>query len=419
MMNLQHVEVVKKGAAAIEEWRRKHPEQTLDLSGVRLHKADLRKANLYKANLERAHLYKADLRRVNLSEATLFEATLFGADLFRANLSGADVSWANLALANLARADFRRADLSNTHLLQANLAEANLSGADLRKADFSIANLSKADFSGANLRAACLHYSDFLETNFSDADLSFTEIVGLSNVNLTGAIMDGTILAMSNLTQCVGLKTVKHNGPSYIDFNTLKMSFFEAGSCLTSDMETFLLNSGIPKEFLETLPGILAKVQYFTSFICYGQPDLDFAERLVKDLKSMGVSCWLYSMDATPGEKVWGEIIQKRREAEKMIVLCSANALVRDGVLKEIEEQIDEDPDKMVPISLDDTWKQNGFLVKRGQRDLKPFLLERTYADFSNPSKYNESLLRLLKGIKKSKDEKAKGDERRKGEGKS
>lgn len=94
--------------------------------------------------------------------------------------------------------------------------------------------------------------------------------------------------------------------------------------------------------------------------------------------------------------------MQKRREAEKMIVLCSAKALVRDGVLKEIEEQIDEDPDKMVPISLDDLWKENGFSVKRGKRDLKPFLLERNYADFSDESAYNNSLRRLLGGLKRT-----------------
>ena len=97
--------------------------------------------------------------------------------------------------------------------------------------------------------------------------------------------------------------------------------------------------------------------------------------------------------------------MEKRREAEKMIVLCSAKALIRDGVLKEIEEQIDEDPDKIVPISLDDTWKESGFPVKRGQRDLKPFLVERNYADFGDKSKYEDALDRLLNGIERANNE--------------
>jgi hypothetical protein len=139
-------------------------------------------------------------------------------------------------------------------------------------------------------------------------------------------------------------------------------------------------------------------VKYCSCFICYGHPDLNFATKIVEDLRAKGVSCWLYDMNATPGKKTWGEITLKRREAEKMIVLCSIKALVRDGVKKEIEEQMDEDPDKIVPISLDDDWKHEGFQVKRGQRDLKPFLLERNYADFKNLD-YNQALNRLLKGI--------------------
>lgn len=96
------------------------------------------------------------------------------------------------------------------------------------------------------------------------------------------------------------------------------------------------------------------------------------------DLKARGVRSWLYDLDATPGEKTWREISIRRREADKMIVLCSAGTLVRNGALREIEEQIDEDADKIVPISLDKIWKDPGFAVKRGDRDLKPFLCSAT-----------------------------------------
>ncbi len=83
-----------------------------------------------------------------------------------------------------------------------------------------------------------------------------------------------------------------------------------------------------------------------------------------------------------------------------MVAICSAHALVRDGFLKEIEEQIDEESDKLVPISLDDLWKQPGFKVMQGTRDLKPFLLERNYADFANLP-YEEAFERLLKGLRR------------------
>jgi hypothetical protein len=87
-----------------------------------------------------------------------------------------------------------------------------------------------------------------------------------------------------------------------------------------------------------------------------------------------------------------------------MVVICSAAALIRDGALKEIEEQIDEDPDKMIPISRDNLWREPGFRVVRGSHDLGPFLRDRNYADFCDESCYEESLQRLLKALRRKAD---------------
>jgi hypothetical protein len=179
----------------------------------------------------------------------------------------------------------------------------------------------------------------------------------------------------------------------------MKESFEISRNRFTPEMEIFFLNAGLPKKFLSELPKILAEDPYYPCFICYGEPDRAFAEKLVTDLRSRGVACWLYPMDYTPGVRTWREIAYERRRADKMIVLCSAKSLIRDNVLKEIEEQVDEDPDKMIPISLDDLWKEEGFIVKRGHRDLKPFLLERNYVDFCDLARYEDSLDKLLKGL--------------------
>jgi hypothetical protein len=136
--------------------------------------------------------------------------------------------------------------------------------------------------------------------------------------------------------------------------------------------------------------------------VCYGQPDVEFAEKLGANLKANGVTCWLYSIGTTLGEKTWGEINRKRREAEKMIVLCSANSLIREGSLKEIEEQLDEAPEKMIAISLDNIWKEPGFRVMRGQRDLKLFRLEQNYVDFIDASTYQASIDKFLKDLERT-----------------
>ncbi len=281
--------------------------------------------------------------RLDLSEADLFSVSLFGADLFGADLSGADLTSAHLLGANLSKADLTKADLYGAYLF-----DAKLVGTDLAQARLGATSLGRCD-----------------------------------------------------LSQAIGLSAVHHQGPSSIGVDTLIASFRGAGNKLTPDLETFFLGAGVPKELLARLPEIVGAVEYYSCFISYGQPDLSFAQRLRDDLVARGVSCWLYDLDATPGEPTWGEIGRKRREADKMVVICSAAALVRDGALKEIEEQIDEDPEKMVPISRDGVWIQPGFRVMRATRDLGPWLRERNYADFSDESCYEESLQRLLGALRR------------------
>lgn len=364
MANLEHRKIVKGGRKAIARWRKEHQGERFDLT--------------------HADLYQADLVDVDLT----------GADLSRAYLAGANLRMANLKMANLSIADlcfdFDGDILSSANLSNAILSMADLSGADLRGVDLSGVNLRTADLSKASLG----------EANFSGADLA--------EADFSGAKCGFTIFAGCDLSQCRGLESVKHEAPSSVGIDTIIASFRGAGNRLTPEMETFFLGAGVPREILAEFPRILAQVQYCTCFICYGEPDRAFAEKLHKDLTARGVSCYFFPYDQTPGERTWREIGKWRREAEKMVVLCSAKALIRPGVLKELEEQIDEEPDKMVPVSLDDLWKEDGFRVMRGDRELKPFLLERNYADFSNASLYGKSLERLLKGLKRPQP--AKGD---------
>lgn len=246
--------------------------------------------------------------------------------------------------------------------------------------DLSVADLSVADLIGANLGRA--------------------DLIG---ADLSGATCQYTVFADCQLHGALGLETVQHEGPSSIGIDTLIHSFRAAGNRLTPELETFFLGAGVPQELLNELPRILAEIKHCSCFISYGEPDVGIAERLYNDFKARGISCWLYPMDRTPGEHTQREIGRKRREADKMVVLCSSQALVRDGVLKEIEEQKDEDPDKILPVSLDNLWKERGFLVMRGEVNLKPCLTDRNYADFSDPKRYPQALEDLLKGLERKK----------------
>ncbi|MEE9145390.1 MAG: toll/interleukin-1 receptor domain-containing protein [Candidatus Binatia bacterium] len=357
MANKDHFALLRQGVGGWNKWRISNPEIEPDLS---------------EANLNGANLIGANLCDVNLSGARLSRADLFVAKLIRANLRRAQLRGANLAGAKLSEANLRGANLIDANLIGVNLSGAKLGRADLSGANLREANLTKADLNGADLGRASL----------IDADLTGAT---LSEVRLWK-----TVLADVNLTKVKGLDSCEHWGPSTVDHRTILRS-----GPLPRE---FLLGCGVPLVLPDALLRITAKEKYYNCFIVYGDPDRNFAEKLYQNLKRKGISCWLYAMDAKVGERTWKEIGQMPREANKVVVICSRRSLARPGILKEIEEQIDQDPDKLVPISLDNFWKDPGYKVNRDMGDLKPFLIERNYADFSNPS-FKKAFANLLRGL--------------------
>lgn len=353
MANPEHVEIARKGRDAIRAWLNANPGKGLDLQA-----ADLRGVDLYDSFLPFSNLSGADLTAGGLANSVFFRSRLT-----RAKLDGVGAS----------RILFR-----STRLDQATL----LSGVFVW-ASFSEANLSRARLNGADLRWAILR-----STNIRGADFA-------------GAVMGGTSLASLDLSVAAGLDKVAHEAPSHIDVETLLRTYRQGGNGYSPQVRTFFQEAGVPIQVLDMVPEIAAEVRYFTCFVSYGQPDVGMARRLYDSLQARGVLCWVYELDKTPGERTWREIGERRREADKMIVLCSAAALVREGVRKEIEEQIDEDPEKLIPISLDNLWRELGFRIVRGERDLKPFLLERNYADFSDVSNYESEFEKLLKALRR------------------
>ena len=352
MANPEHVALVRKGAAAIAAWWQAHPDERLDLSEADLSGADLTDDDLSGAYLVRANLSEANLVRANLSEANLVRANLSAANLYGANLYGANLRGANL--------------------YGANLSGANLPGADLYGASLGKANLQGANLYGANLYGAHLY----------------------------GALLGLTSLTDLDLSAVKGLTDVRQFVPSSIGVDTLVASVRGAGGHLTPELTAFFRGAGVPEELLKEVPRIVAEVKYHTCFISYGQPDLQLATKLYEDLRSRGVSCWLYEMDKTVGKPTWGEIEEQLDRFEKMVVLCSIDALLRDGVKKEIDKQIDKNADNLVPVSLENRWTQRGFKAEWADRDLRTWLKDRNYADFANKP-YDEALEDLLKGLRR------------------
>lgn len=356
IMNPEHLAILKSGVKIWNEWRKQHSEIQPDLSQANLGGLDLRNINLKGAELSQSEFTQSNLQKANLSRANLTYALLFEVNLENANLTG-------------------------SRLLGADFAFSKLNGANLSRSVLHHANLT-----GCNLSRGILRRAELMHTIVCSASLVATD--------LTGARLLETIFVDTDLRKAKGLDTCKHLGPSTVDHRTLLKSGIIP--------QIFFKACGMPNEMLEALTKAKAKMVYHSTFIGYGEPDRGFAERLHRKLTAQGISCWVYSLDSTVGKVTWREITEKRRSADKMIITCSVKALARHGVLKEIEDQIDDDPNKIIPISLDDRWKEEDFRVVRGTRDLKSFLIERNYADFRNLS-YTKAIRQLLKALERPK----------------
>jgi uncharacterized protein YjbI with pentapeptide repeats len=135
MANEQHVELIKKGPEAWNQWREQNPEEAIDLS-----EADLRGTALNKANLKGANLKQAKLQFSNLAGASLEGANLEAARLQEANLQGAQLEKANLKKCNLMESNLQSTNLQNANVQSAQFNEdvmfgqTNLKGTDLTDA---------------------------------------------------------------------------------------------------------------------------------------------------------------------------------------------------------------------------------------------------------------------------------------------
>ena len=291
-----------------------------------------------------------ELPRADLSDLSLQDADLSKANLTRADLTGADLKRARLTRADLTRADLTMTDLSN----------ASLRGVNLYRASFTAAHLAGVDFSNARFGFTCI----------SDCDLC----------------------------KAKGLGKTKHEIPSSVGLDTLARTLRGNNGRFSREQSQFFRAAGVPNDILSALPRILKDLKHYSCFIAYGGPDEEFAADLSKRLSAKGVETWFFPRDATVGEPSIEEERRARRNADKVVVICSVGGLSHPGVLREIDETGQEDPRRLVSILRDDGWRNPAYRVERDGRDLKHYLTKNVWADFANDS---SAFTRLLKSMEK------------------
>lgn len=256
------------------------------------------------------------------------------------DLSEVNLNDAVLSGANLSETDLRKAYLRRTNLRRAYLSKANLSGADLYGVDLGGANLSLADFDGANFRRAKLGAADFIEAKLSGADW-------------TSALCNSTSFGNVDLSRVKGLKTVKHQGPSYIDIQTIYRS---SGNI----PEEFLRGAGVPDNFIIFMKSLTGQAfEFYSCFISYSSQDEAFAQRLYNDLQGKGVRCWFAPKDMKIGDEIRRSIDQAIRLHDKVLLVLSEHSIDSRWVQKEVEtafeQEAQHDKPMLFPIRLDDT----------------------------------------------------------------
>jgi uncharacterized protein YjbI with pentapeptide repeats len=241
--------LIKSGAAAFNEWRRKNLDAAVDLSGADLAGVSLSGMNLYKANLRGTRLVPgspipfeedlsgdpsgamnafmeeakspigdritilhvergeydshyslptpfivhctrepaANLSGTRLEEADLREADLSHALMRGANLCGAKLDSASLRYVDLSGASLDRASLAGANVEGTRLTAASLVGANLRNAQATAADFQRADLSRADLSGATLRRADLRAVNAPEAKLSGAD---LRNADLRRAQLD-------------------------------------------------------------------------------------------------------------------------------------------------------------------------------------------------------------------------------------
>jgi uncharacterized protein YjbI with pentapeptide repeats len=353
------------------------------LEGTFLTNATLSGANLSGADLTGAILKRADLRECILYKAILVDAIMVEADLRKAYLNQAFLQGVNLSHAKLANANFRGADLSRAKLIKANMTNADLSAALLQDVDLTQAVSKKTNLTKANLTEATLTGAKLNGAILKKATLSATILKG---ANFNGVSLSQTIFENVDLRETKGLETAVHDEPSAIDIDTI----YRSRSNIPIE---FLRSAGIPDIIIDSmLVNANHPMKFHTCFISYSSKDEVFTNRLVTDLRHLGVHCWFAPENMIIGEDFEKRIDNSIRDTDKLVVILSEHSIRSSWVEKEAKAA-----SQLLPIQIDkaiQTTDQDWAVDIRSSNHIGDFI------SWQQPHAYLLALALLLSALK-------------------
>jgi uncharacterized protein YjbI with pentapeptide repeats len=296
---------------------------------------------------------------------------------------------------------------------QIDLVGANLMGRDLSKADFYLADFRHARLIRANLSEANLRKVDFFGVNLSGVNLSSAK---LYQAKLRAAVMGATNFGDTNLNGVLGLKTVMHYEPSFIDTQTLQNfkghlpEEFLRG-CGLSDWEiesAKLYNPDLTNEEIVKIQYRIfdiratQAIQISPLFISYSHTDTPFVDHLDKALTKKGVRFWRDIHDAKAG-RLETQIDRAIRQNPTVLLILSKNSIKSDWVEHEVrharklEKELGRDA--LCPIALDDGWtaKPSPWPERVMEQVMEYNILD--FSGWEDKSTFDSKFAKLLSGL--------------------
>lgn len=345
MADQEHLQILKKGVATWNQWRKENPNIT---------------------------------------------PYLRGADLMDEDYSNVDFSNAELSDADFTFSILTGADLSNAILLGTNLPEAHLENVNLSGSEMNYTNFADSSLSGVNLRGASLGQVIFTNADLRDVDFTSADIVGV-------------IFANNDLSTAKGLDTVIHSGPSSIGIDTIYRS---KGNIPESFLLGAGVPDGLIT-YMPSLLG--QAIEFYSCFISYSHQDEGFAKRLHSRLRDAHIRVWFAPEDIRGGQKLHEQIDRAIQIHDRLLIVLSDSSLKSEWVMTEIRKarkaEIKEKRRKLFPIRLIDyeTLREWECFDADTGKDLAVELREYFIPDFSNWRDHDsfevafEKLLRDLK----------------------
>jgi hypothetical protein len=259
---------------------------------------------------------------------------------------GAALTGENFSDTQLPVRDFRRAILRKTRFINCDLTGCNFAEADLSGANFKGAKVVDVDFSKANLTGANFYQANLVGAVFNGSNLFATIF--------REATMGQTVFANLDMDRCVGLETVKHQGPSSVAVECL----YRSGNNLPLK---FLEGAGFSQNLLSYLPESVqagGPIQFHSCFISYSHQDESFARQLWSKLTDRRIRVWYAPEDMQGGKQLFEQIDRAIHLHDKLLVVLSQSSLASNWVQTEIKrarkQEIKTGERKLFPIRLCD-----------------------------------------------------------------